>query len=107
MLPDLLVQALLQVKTNPWYHIVMFTVFGLFLTLYTKEVIRTAIIFIIISIFAEVLQLSYSRVFTFEKMDMVWNFIGCGLGMSLAFCLIVSNGGHAFPKGEKEYGDDS
>lgn len=107
MLPDLLVQILLDVKTNPWHHVLLFTLIGLLLTLYTKEVIRTVIIFIIISIFAEVLQLYYPRIFTFEGMDIVWNFLGCGLGMSLAFLSLVRNGGNAFPKGESQYGDNS
>jgi VanZ family protein len=107
MLPDLLVQSLLQVKTNPWYHVFAFTLFGLVLTLCIKEVIRTVIIFIIVSIFAEVLQLYYPRVFMFEWVDIVWNFLGCGFGMSLAFLILVSNGGHAFPKGESQYGDNS
>ena len=107
MLPDLLTQSLLQVNTNPWYHIIVFTVFGLFLTLFSKEIIRTVIIFIIISIYAEALQSYYPRVFGFEWMDMVWNFLGCVVGMSLAFLVLVSNGGLAFPKVEPQYGDNS
>ena len=100
MLPDLLVQSLLQTNTNPFYHILPFTVFGLFLTLYTKEIVRTTIIFIIISIYSEVLQLYSPRVFGFEWLDIVLNLVGCGIGMSLVFGLKLINGGTAFRKGE-------
>ena len=104
----MLLEQLLQIQTNLWYHIVVFTVFALLLTLWTKELIRTFIILAIISCYAEFLQILFPRVFTFEWMDIMWNILGCLLGMSLAFCTLVANGGHAFPKGEgQRYGNDT
>ena len=104
----MLLEQLLQIQTSFWHHIIAFTMFGFLLTLWSKEFFRTTIIFIIISCYAEALQLYFPRVFTFEWVDIVWNIVGCLLGSSLADCIIVANGGKAFPKREEQFsGNDT
>ena len=88
MLPDLLTQ------TSPWHHVIAFTIFGFILMMIVKEFIRTIIVFVIISIFAESLQIFLPFNFVFELMDIVWNFLGCMMGMSLAVLATVLCEGH-------------
>ena len=104
----MLLDQLLQIQTNLWHHLITFTTISLLLTLWSKELTRTALILIIISCYAEFLQLCFPRIFTFEWMDIGWNILGCMLGMSLAFATLAANGGRAFPKTEEPFsGNDT
>ena len=105
MLLDQLLQ--LQIQTNPWYHIVTFTIFGFIFTLYVKEITRSIIIFAILSIYAEVLQIFFPRVFGFEAMDIVWNFFGCLIGMSVCYAILAFSAYYIEPKKELVRGNDT
>jgi len=88
---------------GPFPHMMLFLTIACVLGWWTKEIVTTFIILIVLSIGAECLQMYFPRMFNFEFLDILWNIIGSLIGLTLVqLALFISSGWIAREKGWDE-----